>query len=138
MVTSISTSLLDELSSLSLICAGIGAWAFKALVRVAPLPIPAGKPTDMGLSVQEVCPNPLPETLPPGMQKNPTLFLGEPSMRPITKLSHSVTGDSMVPLGGILRRDKSKGTMDMGLSSEKCGSVLGPGVSSCKPSAVLD
>ena len=45
---------------LSLNCGGVGAQAFKAL------PKPVGKPTDMGLLVQEVCPYPLPETLPPG------------------------------------------------------------------------
>ena len=48
----------------------------------------------MGLSAQDVCPDPLPEMLPPDTQENPMLlFFGEPGARPRRALSCSVTGN---------------------------------------------
>ena len=139
MVASISSSLSHESSSLSLNCAGVGTQAFKALARVVPLPKPAGEPTDMGLSAQDVHPNPLPETFPPGAQENPVLFLGEPGARPRRALSCSVTGGvqvleprSEISLASTFRIEMSKGAIDMGSSSAKCSSVLGPANPSCE------
>ena len=48
----------------------------------------------MGLLAQDVHPDALPETLPPGSQENPTLlFFGEPRTKLRRALSCPVTGD---------------------------------------------
>ena len=93
----------------------------------------------MGLPAQDVCPDPLLETLPLGAQENPTFFLGEPGTRPRRALSCFMTGDvqaleprSEVSLASTFRIKMSKGAIDTGPSSAKCSGVLGPADPSCE------
>ena len=89
---------------------------FKANAR---LEVTAGDPIDMGLSEQELGPDPLAPRLIPGGAE---LLTGDPGARLNNAFSPTVTGD----IGdGNPRRAKSKGGM-VGDPSLKCGGVLGP------------
>ena len=100
--------------------AGVAAWVhtFKASAR---LEVTAGDPIDMGLSEQELCPDPLAPRPIPG---DAELLIGDPSARLSNAFSPSVTGDIGA---GNPRRAKSKGGM-VADTSLKCGGVLGPAV----------
>ena len=79
----------------------------------------AGDPSDMGLSEQELCPDPLtPQPIPGGV----VFLTGDPSARFRRAFSLSVMGDIGA---GIPMRAKSKGGMEAS-ASQKCGGVLGP------------
>ena len=89
---------------------------FKANAR---LEVTAGDPIDMGLSEQELSPDPLaPRPIPGGAE----LLRGDPCARLSDAFSPAVMGDIEA---GNPRRAKSKGGM-VGDPSLKCGSVLGP------------
>ena len=106
----------DSFSALSR--AGKGAWVctFKASAR---LEVMAGDPIDMGLSEQELSPDPLAPRPMPGGTK---LLTGDPG----TRLSNTFPPTVMGDIGaGNPRRAKSKGGM-VGDASLKCGGVLGP------------
>ena len=117
---SMSSSLLlsSDNSSLASSKAGVGAWAhtFKANAR---LEVTAGDPTDMGLSEQELCPDPLAPRPIPGSAK---LLTGNPGTRLSNVFSPTIMGDIGA---GNPRRATSKGGI-VGDISLKCGSVLGP------------
>ena len=96
----------------------MGAWVhtFKASAR---LEVTAGDPIDMGLSEQELSPDPLaPRPIPGGAE----LLTGDPSARLSNAFSPTVTGDIGA---GNPRRAKSKGGM-VGDTSLRCSGVLGP------------
>ena len=98
--------------------AGVGARActFKASARFE---VMVGDPIDMGLSKQQLSPDPLaPWPIPGGAE----LLTGDPGARPSNAFSPVVTGD--IGAGNPMRA-KSKGGM-VGDASLKCGSVLGP------------
>ena len=89
---------------------------FKASAR---LEVTAGDPIDMGLSEQELSPEPLaPRPIPGGAE----LLTGDHSARLSNTFSPTVMGDIGA---GNPRRTKSKGGM-VGDPSLKCGGVLGP------------
>ena len=98
--------------------AGVGTWAhtFKASAR---LEVMVGDAVDMGLSEQELSPEPLaPWPIPGGAE----LLTEDPSARPSNAFSPAVTGD--IGADNPMRA-KSKGGM-VGDASLKCGGVLGP------------
>ena len=98
--------------------AGVGAQVctFKASTR---LEVTAGDPIDMGLSEQELSPDPLvPWPIPGGAE----LLTGDPGARLSNAFSPTVMGDIGA---GNPRRAKSKGGM-VGDASLKCDGVLGP------------
>ena len=90
----------------------MATWArtYKAIVRLEDT---AGDPSDMGLSEQELCPDPLMPQPSPG---------GVVCARFRRAFFPSVTG---VIGAGTYKRAKSKGGMEVS-TSQKCGSVLGP------------
>ena len=98
--------------------AGMGAWVrtFKASAR---LEVTSGDPIDMGLSEQELSPDPLAPQLICGGAK---LLTGDPGARLSNTFSPTVMGDIGA---GNPRRARSKGGM-VGDASLKCSGVLGP------------
>ena len=91
---------------------------FKASAR---LEVMAGDPIDMGLSEQELSPDPLaPRPIPGGAE----LLTGDPGARLSNAFSPAVMGDIGA---GNPSRAKLKGGM-VGDPLLKCGSVLGPAV----------
>ena len=89
---------------------------FKASARLEEM---AGDPSDMGLSEQELRPDPFTPRLIPGGTE---LLTGDPSARFSNMFSPSVMGD--IGAGNPMRA-KSKGGM-VADASQKCGGVLGP------------
>ena len=85
----------------------------------------------MGLSEQELCPDPL---VPWPILAAAILFTGDPGARFRRAFSPSVMGDIAA---GIPVRARSKGRTEMG-ASQKCGSVFGPATSVVVSSAMLD
>ena len=79
----------------------------------------AGDPSDMGLSEQELQPDPLTPRLIPGGTE---LLTGDPSARFSNAFLPSIMGD--IGAGNPMRA-KSKGGI-MADTSQKCSSVLGP------------
>ena len=95
---------------------GAQVCTFKASAR---LEVMAGDPIDIGLSEQELSPDPLaPRPIPGGAE----LLTGDPGARLSNAFSPTLTGDIGT---GNPRRAKSKGGM-VGDTSLKCGGVLGP------------
>ena len=92
------------------------AHTFKASARLEEM---ARDPSDMGLSEQELRPNPFTPQLIPGGAK---LLTGDPGASFSNAFSPSVTGD--IGAGNPMRA-KSKGGM-VADASQKCGGVLGP------------
>ena len=115
-----SSSLLSSYDNSSLLPnkADVAAWAhtLRAILRLEDT---AGDPSDIGLSEQELCPDPLMTQLIPD---GAAFLTGDPGTRFKRAFSPSVTGDIGA---GIPRRVKSKGGMETS-TSQKCGSVLGP------------
>ena len=79
----------------------------------------AGEPSDMGLSEQELCPDPFAPWL---IRGGAELLTGDPSDRFSNMFLPSVTGD--IGAGNPMRA-KSKGGM-VADASQKCSGVLGP------------
>ena len=107
-VASISSSLFDELS-LSSNWAGVATWDL--ILRAMPKFVPAGEPRDMGLSEQELHPEPLATRFTRG---STTLFTRDPSAKFRRAFSLLVTcPNSWV---GRPKRDMSKGGTETGPS----------------------
>ena len=79
----------------------------------------AREPKDMGLSEQELCPNPL---VPWWIPAATIFFIGDPGERFRRAFSPSIMGDISA---SIPMRDKSKDGMEMG-ALQKYGGVFGP------------
>ena len=91
----------------------------------------AGEPRDMGLSEQELCPDPLTPLLIPAAA---VFFIRDPGARLRRAFSPSVTGDIWA---SILMRDRLKAGTETG-ALLKCGGVFSPATSVAASGTMLD